>query len=572
MNKMQDARCKGIKARDSSRFKAQSLRLSAFFLLLVSCFLSGCSRGTFWLQGDRYVAKVNDDTITEYDFKKRLEGFHTIKDIGDKMHIDIANVDYLKILNEMIDDKLIVQEAIKIGLDKTPEFTGDYKLYRLNLSLYMLKKEEVIDKVKVTDEEIKNRYMILYESVRLRHFFTKEREKGEKIVGELKKGADFTNLVEKESEDSDGVKKKGGDVGFKRRDELPKEIADAAFGMKEGEISGLINTAHGFHIIKLEERRVPAETISDKEKKRTERLIFSEKEREKNREYLTKLIETAKITINEDILKSIKRDEEFDGGKGIAATVEGEDIKRDEVLARLRSAPLGRDEDEMDRLKKLVIDSIINQRLLDREADRRNYEKNEDFRYSLLITKEAVLNRFFKNKIIAAAIKVDDEEIRRYYDDNKKLFKEPEKIRMSTIKIKEKEKAERIIGELKKGADFDITASDISNTSAVSKGEDTGWLYVNMMPPDIKDGLNEMEVGEIYGPFNFEKDFIIIKLTGKEEGKLRDFESVRDSIIESLSKKKYEQLMSDYLMKLRAVSKIIISKSFMRGLNARGKK
>ena len=569
---MKDIKSKSVDARDSSKFKAQSLRLSAFFLLLVFCFLSGCSGGTFWLQRDRYVAKVNDDTITEHDFKKRLEGFHTIKDIGDKMHIDIANVDYLKILNEMIDDKLIVQETIKIGLDKTPEFTGDYKLYRLNLSLYMLKKEEVIDKVKVTDEEIKNRYMILYESVRLRHFFTKEREKGEKIVGELKKGADFAHLVEKESEDSDGIKKKGGDVGFKRRDELPKEIADAAFGMKEGEISGLINTAHGFHIIKLEERRVPAETISDKEKKRTERVIFSEKEREKNKEYLTKLRETAKVTINEDILKNIKRDEEFDGGKGIAATVEGEDIKKDEVLARLRSAPLGRDEDEMDRLKKLVIDSLINQRLLDREVDRRNYEKNEDFSYSLLIAKEAVLNRLFKNKIIAAAIKVDDEEIRRYYDDNKKLFKEPEKIRMSTIKIKEKEKAERIIGELKKGADFDITASDISNTSVVSKGEDTGWLYVNMMPPDIKDGLNEMEVGEIYGPFNFEKDFIIIKLTGKEEGKLRDFESVRDSIIESLSKKKYEQLMSDYLMKLRAVSKIRINKSFMRGLNARGKK
>src|SRR3989338_2726594 len=299
--------------------KPEAKYLVFFFLYLASCILplSSCNGGAFYPSGNKYVAKVNDYTITEYDFKNRLEGFHTIENIKEKMKIDIASVDYYKILNDMIDDKLIVQEAVKMGLDRAPEFTGDYKLYRLNLSLYMLKKEEVIDKVKVTDEEIKNRYMILYESVRLRHFFTKEREKGEKIVDELKKGADFANLVEKESEDSDGIKKKGGDVGFKRRDELPKEIADAAFGMKEGEISGLINTAHGFHIIKLEERRVPAETISDKEKKRTERVIFSEKEREKNKEYLTKLRETAKVTINEDILKNIKRDEEFDGGKGI---------------------------------------------------------------------------------------------------------------------------------------------------------------------------------------------------------------------------------------------------------------
>ena len=430
----------------------------------------------------------------------------------------------------------------------------------------MIKKEEVIDKIKVTDEEIKSRYITMYESVRLRHFFTKDRKKGEMIINAVKKNADFTNFIENESEDADEIKKKGGDVGFKRRGELPKEIADVAFGMKEGEISELINTVHGFHIIKLEERRTPDEKISEKERKRIERLIFNEKEGGESKEYLSQLREKAKIIINEDILEGIKRDKEFDGGKEIVAVVEGEPIKRDEILARLRSAPEVKNGDELDRLKKSAIDSLINQRLLDKEVDRRNYEKNEDFRYSLLLTKEAILNKLFKNKIIAPASKLDDEEIRKYYDDNREIFKEPEKVRMSTIIIKEKEDAERIVDELENGANFDATASAISKTSVVSKSEDTGWLYANMLPPDIKERLNNMEIGGIYGPFNFDRDFIIIKLIGREEGKPRDFESVRNDIIEPLRKKKYEQLLSDYIKKLRAVSKIRINESIMKSL------
>ncbi|MEK7847245.1 MAG: SurA N-terminal domain-containing protein, partial [Nitrospinota bacterium] len=102
-----------------------------FFFVLAVILLIGCNGGAFWLTGDRYVARVNEDTITEHDFRKRLEGFHTVKDIGEKMKIDIASVDYYKILNDMIDDRLIVQEAIKMDFDRTPEFTGDYNLFKL---------------------------------------------------------------------------------------------------------------------------------------------------------------------------------------------------------------------------------------------------------------------------------------------------------------------------------------------------------------------------------------------------------------------------------------------------------
>lgn len=542
-----------------------------FFFVLAVILLIGCNGGAFWLTGDRYVARVNEYTITEYDFRKKLEGFHTVKDIGEKMKIDIASVDYYKILNDMIDDRLIVQEAIKMDFDRTPEFTGDYNLFKLNLSLYMLKKEEIIGKIRVTDEEMQKRYIALYESVRLRHLFTRDQRKGERIIEAIREGADFISLVEKESEDSEEIKKKGGELGFKRKDELPKEIADAAFAMKEGEISGLLRIENGFHIIRLEERKMPEGEIPEGYRKRIERLFFSEKEKERNREYLTQLREKTKISIDEDALKSIKSEDEFDGGKGIVAMVEGESIKRDEILVRLRSGPAAKTEDETDKLKRTAIDSLINQKLLDLEVVRKNYEQDKDFKYSLSITRDAILNKLFRNRIIASAVRLDDEEIKKYYEDNRESFKEPDQIRINTIQIKAKEKADRIIDELKRGADFDVVAADMSGMPVGSTTGNTGWLYANILPPVIKERLNEMNIGGVYGPFDIDGEFLIIKLLGREEGKFKSFETVKNGIVEQLSKKKYDQLLSDYLAKLRAFSKIKINESVMKGFIKRSR-
>jgi peptidyl-prolyl cis-trans isomerase C len=542
-----------------------------FFFVLAVILLIGCNGGAFWLTGDRYVARVNEDTITEHDFRKKLEGFHTVKDIGEKMKIDIASVDYYKILNDMIDDRLIVQEAIKMDFNRTPEFTGDYNLFKLNLSLYMLKKEEIIDKIRVTDEEMQKRYIALYESVKLRHLFTRDQKKGERIIEAIRGGVDFISLVEKESEDSEEIKKKGGELGFKRKDELPKEIADAAFAMKEGEISGLLRIENGFHIIRLEERKMPEGEIPEGYRKRIERLIFSEKEKERNKEYLTQLREKTKITIDGDALKTIESGGEFDGGKRVVATVEGESIRRDEILVKLRSGPAVKTEDEMDKLKRTAIDSLINQKLLDLEVVRKNYEQNQGFKYSLSITRDAILNKLFRNRIIASAVRLDDEEIKKYYEDNRESFKEPDQIRINTIQIKAKEKADRIIDELKRGADFDVVAADVSGIPVGSTIGNTGWLYANILPPVIKERLNEMNIGGVYGPFDIDGEFLIIKLLGREDGKLKSFETVKNGIVEQLSKKKYDQLLSDYLAKLRASSKIKINESAIKGFIKRSR-
>lgn len=131
---------------------------------------------------------------------------------------------------------------------------------------------------------------------------TKKKEakkKAEEVLAKVKAGEDFAELAKEYSEDSSASS--GGDLGTFGRGQMVTEFEDAAFAMNAGEISDIVETEYGYHIIKVTDRVDKQESYEDVKDQIKSTLVS-----EKYSEYIEKLREDSKIEEKEDIVKSAK--------------------------------------------------------------------------------------------------------------------------------------------------------------------------------------------------------------------------------------------------------------------------
>lgn len=123
----------------------------------------------------------------------------------------------------------------------------------------------------------------------------KAREKAEKLRKELADGADFATLAKGNS--TCPSSQQGGDLGFFNKGQMVPAFENAAYALKPGEISGVVETQFGFHIIKVTEKR-PAEVVDYKDARgKIEEFLKGQKINEAIQQYLTETKKSAKIEI-----------------------------------------------------------------------------------------------------------------------------------------------------------------------------------------------------------------------------------------------------------------------------------
>jgi len=100
------------------------------------------------------------------------------------------------------------------------------------------------------------------EQVHARHILLDSEEEAKKVLEELKAGADFAELARKYSKDED-TKENGGDLGWFPKGEWEPAFDAVAFSLKVGEISDVVRTSRGYHIIKVEGHEMNRELDPD---------------------------------------------------------------------------------------------------------------------------------------------------------------------------------------------------------------------------------------------------------------------------------------------------------------------
>jgi foldase protein PrsA len=139
--------------------------------------------------------------------------------------------------------------------------------------------EKLTADVKVTDEEVATYYganQDQFISVKASHILIEDEEAAKKILERVKKGENFNELALQNSTDP-SAKENKGDLGYFRKGQMVEEFETAAFALKPGEISDLVKTDYGYHIIKVEDKKV--DELEDVSAELTISMLQSNKEK-----------------------------------------------------------------------------------------------------------------------------------------------------------------------------------------------------------------------------------------------------------------------------------------------------
>ena len=275
--------------------KLKSLSKIGFALILFVGIVQAQSKPVL----DRVAAVVGNEIIlkSELDYQVQLTAYQNKLNPNDPTLRS-------KVLEAMIDDKLILAQAIldsvtvsddevnrqldsriqnlvkQLGSEQKVEEVYGMSISKIRREFRSeMRKQLIIQKLKqqkfgdmkVSAMDVRNFYETYKDSlpevpeqVTLSHIFlmpkpsAKAREEAyslaESLLDSLKHGANFAELAKKYSQDP-GSASSGGDLGWAKRGQFVPEFEHAVFGLKPGEISGIIETQFGLHIIQLLERR-----------------------------------------------------------------------------------------------------------------------------------------------------------------------------------------------------------------------------------------------------------------------------------------------------------------------------
>jgi peptidyl-prolyl cis-trans isomerase SurA len=234
-----------------------------------------------------------------------------------ELNIVISEEEIRQSIEDIKRQNKLSQEALTSALLSQGMTFDQYKAQmKEQLERLRLMSQEVKSKIQVSEREIReyyeaNRALYIEEpTYRARHIFMKVDKKASSeeikkimakaadVMVEAKSESDFAALARKYSDDA-GAAKDGGDLGtFKKGDMLP-EIESAVITMKPGEISDLVTTPAGFHIIKLEEKSPeqlkPLETV----KASIDDLLYRKKSEERFKQWAEELRKAAAVEIKQ---------------------------------------------------------------------------------------------------------------------------------------------------------------------------------------------------------------------------------------------------------------------------------
>lgn len=381
------------------------------------------------------------------------------------------------------------------------------------------------------------------------------------VMEKLKAGADFAELAKKYSDDP-GSRQQGGDLGFFNPGTMVKPFSEAAFTLKNiGDISGIVETQYGYHILKLTGKKSIPSFEEDKEnlkkiyKNQRYQIQYDSLAAKLRSKYDYKLNKDAfdEIVANTDTTKVGEANPKYDkirsnvlfsftGGSMTTGEFLDNAYKRFEYNGRqITPAFLN------DAIKQISAESLVAEEALNLDKSDPKFadlmENYKDGIYIFKLQEDEVWNK----------IKVDSTKLLAYYDETKDNYRWPDRVNFSEIFAGNDSAITHYYELLKQGSNFDTVAANYTERPGY-KDKEGIWGLQDVNSSELASNAYKLNnPGDYSKPFAYENGFSIVDLIAKDPAHIKSFEEAKAEVsgaFQEAESKRLEKAYIDRLTKL----------------------
>jgi PPIC-type PPIASE domain/SurA-like N-terminal domain len=499
------------------------------------------------MMGKRTVATVNNEPITLDEFNHELATMP--QGTGGDQKAEREKISGL--LRRLINTRLIIQEARRMGLDELKEVKE-----RADIFAKQTLRDELIDRqvrdIKPDEKEVEETYREFVKEFKIKSILFEKEEDAKQMEGLIKAGMNFDEALKKFLSEKKGKGNEDGD--YLRTKALLPEIKEAVSKMTIGSFSPDIRLPEDPEIrgkIKLD--------------------ILLRKQKDAYSEYF-KTLRKKYAKVNEGLLKGLdfeSKEHGFDkllkdkrvlveirGEKPITVSDFSEYMKQQLFHGVERAVEAKR----LNRRKEQILDEMLQKRIFRKEALRLGIDKTEEYRNKLKENENSLLFGTFVAKAVAPDIKLTEEELKTHYDQHIKEYTYPEMMKIKSLVFSKREDAEKAIVNLRKGTDFQwLEANAEGQVDKNRKGVlifEGNVLTTKDLPDNVQKAVSGARSGDVRllaDPNNY---FYVLFIQDVIPSRPQPYPEVKEGIAKKIYNEKLIKAMEEYAGKLRAVSDV----------------
>lgn len=376
------------------------------------------------------------------------------------------------------------------------------------------------------------------------------------VLAELKAGKDFGEVAKRFSDDT-GTKDKGGDLGFFERRMMVPEFDEAAFNLGVGQVSDVVKTSFGLHVIKLTEKQSYPTFEEDKEN------LKNILKRSRYNDLYTELVEDFKKEFNFKIDESVfhqlldQNDSTIIGGELKSGEALGNKtlysfannaVSVNNFYSRLKTdTEFTGKRFNADYLNK-AISKYADQQVLEEKSktldktDPQFAELMKDYQNGIFIFKlqeEEVWNK----------VKIDSVKLLDFYQKNMEKYKWDDRLAFTEIFARRDSVIRHYYDLLKSGENFDSLAA---KTERPNMKEKHGKYELQTISSDLSKIANGLsKPGDYSEPVPNQGGFSIIRLDKKDPARLKTFEEAKAEVSGAFQEYESKRLENEYIDSLK---------------------